>query len=101
MNHTRQYEPTVLIVACCFLQPVTSSGPRGSTARPYQDLPVIQELGRMLSLADKGVRRSAPVADDSKKWLEWGEFLQVVRQLKAEAAGQNPLSFLCQGVESG
>jgi hypothetical protein len=41
-----------------------------------------------MSLADKGVRKAPPVADDSKKWLEWSEFLGVVRRLRAEAAGR-------------
>ena len=66
------------------MQAVTAS----SRARPYQDLPVIQELGRLMSLAEKGIRRAPPVADDSKKWLEWSEFLGVVRQLRAEVAGK-------------
>ncbi|WIA30518.1 hypothetical protein OEZ86_000602 [Tetradesmus obliquus] len=55
--------------------------------RPYHDLEVVQELNAMQRTASKAAGRAARVADDSKKWLEWPDYLKMVSALRAECAG--------------
>ena len=55
---------------------------------PYHDIELVQELSRMMRTAQKASSRAPRVADESKKWLEWQEYLGLVRSLKAECAGR-------------
>ncbi|KIZ03806.1 hypothetical protein MNEG_4154 [Monoraphidium neglectum] len=62
-------------------------------AVPYSDLPVMAALKQLVSKAHKavkkarGARAAAPlVADERLKWLEWDEFLGLVRELHGECA---------------
>jgi hypothetical protein len=64
--------------ACC-LQP--------SAKPPYRDLGVMQELAAMMRTATQAAARAPLVADDTKKWLQWDEFLGFVQALRAECAG--------------
>eukprot|EP00879_Flechtneria_rotunda_P019576 GHRR01020568.1.p1 GENE.GHRR01020568.1~~GHRR01020568.1.p1 ORF type:complete len:296 (+),score=81.05 GHRR01020568.1:1616-2503(+) len=58
------------------------------TAKPsYRDLGVVQELANMLRAAHKAADHAPLVCDESKKWLEWDEFLGLVQALRAECAG--------------
>lgn len=54
----------------------------------YHDVELVQELSRMMRTAQKASSRAPRVADESKKWLEWPEYLGLVRSLKAECAGE-------------
>ena len=48
---------------------------------------VVRELARLQRAANLAASKAPLVADESKKWLEWDEFLDVVRALRAECAG--------------
>ncbi|MBI4783271.1 MAG: hypothetical protein HY785_18415 [Oscillatoriophycideae cyanobacterium NC_groundwater_1537_Pr4_S-0.65um_50_18] len=50
----------------------------------YQDIPVIVALRDLLVDKNQETKLEPPVADQSKKWLDWRDFLEVVEQL-----GQN------------
>jgi hypothetical protein len=58
-----------------------------SAKPPYRDLGVMQELAVMMRSAQKAAARAPLVADESKKWLQWEEFLVLVQALRAECAG--------------
>eukprot|EP00877_Chromochloris_zofingiensis_P012617 jgi/Chrzof1/7609/Cz02g30040.t1 len=53
----------------------------------YAQLPVMTALKQLVNDAFKAVKKAPLVSDESKKWLEWSEFLGVVRRLRAECAG--------------
>lgn len=59
----------------------------GDKLPPYHDLDVVRELARLQRAANLAASKAPLVADESKKWLEWDEFLDVVRALRAECAG--------------
>lgn len=67
------------VLLCLTLQPATKP--------PYRDLPVVQELANMLKVAQKAAVAAPLVSDESKKWLSWDEYLDWVRKLHAECAG--------------
>lgn len=54
----------------------------------YAQLPVMTALKQLVNDAFKAVKKAPLVSDESKKWLEWSEFLGVVRRLRAECAGK-------------
>jgi hypothetical protein len=47
----------------------------------------MQELATMMRTATQAAARAPLVADESKKWLQWDEFLGFVQALRAECAG--------------
>jgi competence protein ComGF len=47
----------------------------------------MQELAVMLRNAQQAAARAPLVADESKKWLQWDDFLCFVQALRAECAG--------------
>jgi len=53
-------------------------------ASDYQDIPVIQALRSARKKGARSATKTAGSIDESKKWLEWPEFLQLVQQLKQE-----------------
>ncbi len=54
----------------------------------YRDIPVIEALRQLQTVKSKEAGREPPVADESKKWLDWRDFLMVVEQLRQEC---NPI----------
>lgn len=68
----------------CWLQP-----PSTTKSRPYHDLEVVQELNAMQRAASKAAAGAERVADESKKWLEWEDYLAMVQRLRAECAGEH------------
>jgi hypothetical protein len=60
---------------------------QASASPPYRDLEVVQELANMLRGANRVALTAPLVADESKKWLEWPEYLGLVAALRKECAG--------------
>lgn len=79
---------TMVNVAKFLFQEHSQANPnRGD--RPFQDIELITELRGMSKTAKKRAATAAFVADSSKKWLDWDEFLQVVHTLRDECALRN------------
>jgi hypothetical protein len=61
-----------------------------STADPsygqksFEDIPLIREIRRLHTDANKRQTKAPRSSDEDKKWLSWTEYLQVVETLKAE-----------------
>lgn len=51
----------------------------------------------MLKVASKAAAAAPPAADESRKWLQWDEYLGMVRALRAECAG----GVQCAGGQGG
>ncbi len=57
-----------------------------STAKFYRDIPIIEQLRELLNNTEKRAKKHSKISDDSKKWLDWSEYLAAVEQLKQECA---------------
>ena len=55
---------------------------------PYHDLELVQELSRMMRASQRAAARAPRVAEESRKWLQWDEYMGLVRALKTECAGE-------------
>ncbi len=53
--------------------------------KPYSDIPVINELRKLSKDSRKRSKVASPPADESLKWLDWSQYLDVCRVLKQEA----------------
>lgn len=54
---------------------------------PYSDLPVMKALKNLVAKAHKASKKAPLVSDERLKWLEWSEFLALIRGLREECAG--------------
>ncbi|KAI8466409.1 MAG: hypothetical protein J3K34DRAFT_433844 [Monoraphidium minutum] len=61
--------------------------PANPRAAPYGDLPLMAALKQLVSKANKAGKKAPLVADERLKWLEWSEFLGLIRELKQDCAG--------------
>jgi hypothetical protein len=57
--------------------------------KAYGDLGVVRELRGLSKDARAAGRRAPPVGDERVKWLEWGDYLSLVDDLRAEVAGRD------------
>ena len=78
-------------IACCMLQLAkfifhSESRVRvGTGEQPYIDIPVVRELRVVLNQAVVQHNSEPERSDVSLKWLEWPDFLELVRKLKEAA----------------
>ncbi|GBF97947.1 hypothetical protein Rsub_10620 [Raphidocelis subcapitata] len=61
--------------------------PSNTREAPYSDLPVMRALKTLVAKAHKAAKKAPLVADERLKWLEWSEFLALIRELREECAG--------------
>lgn len=54
----------------------------------------MEELSRMLIVAKKAASGAPLVSDESKKWLTWAEYLDFVKALQEECAGNGTACLL-------
>lgn len=54
--------------------------------KPYSDLEVVRELRGLISAANKKAKVAPRVADEAAKWLDWPQYLNLVRELRRECA---------------
>lgn len=59
----------------------------GSGVLAYSDIPVVQEMRALQNMYRKQTKVEPRATDESKKFVEWPEFLWAVDELKRECAG--------------
>lgn len=74
-----------------FLYHYRSSVRPGSGVLPYADVPVVQEMRVMQNVYRKRQKMEPRAADESKKFVEWPEFLWAVDELRRECAGYDSI----------
>jgi hypothetical protein len=79
-----------LLAAAKFLHHGASAVRAGDGDKPYSDLDVVKELRALSSGARREGKTASRVSDESLKWLDWPEYLQVVRELRRECAAIAP-----------
>ena len=85
--HTEGLAVRALLSAAKFVHHSASTASPADGDKPYTDLPVVRELRAMSRAATAASRRAPRVADERAKWLEWGEYLDLVAELRTECAG--------------
>ena len=85
--HTEGLAVRALLAAAKCVHHSASTASPADGDKPYTDLPVVRELRAMSRAATAASRRSPRVADERAKWLEWGEYLDLVAELRTECAG--------------
>ena len=79
---------SALAAAKCVHHKASAARPRDGD-RAYADLGVVRELRGLSKDARAAGKRAPPAGDEAVKWLEWGEYLSLVAELKSEAAGRD------------
>ena len=79
---------SALAAAKCVHHKASASRPRDGD-RAYADLGVVRELRGLSKDARAAGKRAPPAGDEAVKWLEWGEYLSLVAELKSEVAGRD------------
>lgn len=59
-----------------------------STNQPYDDVPAIKELRKLQRDASRKQTAAGRSSDESKKWITWPQYLQVVKQLNVQLLQQ-------------
>lgn len=75
-----------VLFAAKFLYHDESAVEVNSSSRPYSDLTVVKELRTLIGTANKAYKVAPRVADETMKWLDWPEYLNLCRELKKECA---------------
>ena len=60
------------------------NGAQSSQASSLDNLPIIIELRKFHRLAGQAGKKANKSSDESKKWLDWHEYLDVIQLLKAD-----------------
>jgi len=84
--HTEGLAVRALLAAAKHVWHAESTARPADGDKPYSDLAVVRELRAMSKGARAAARTATRVADESAKWLEWGEYLDLVAELKSECA---------------
>ncbi|EJK46668.1 hypothetical protein THAOC_34649, partial [Thalassiosira oceanica] len=63
---------------------LVGNGAHSSQASSLDNLPIIIELRKFHRLAGLAGKKANKSSDESKKWLDWHEYLDVIQQLKAD-----------------
>lgn len=62
----------------------------GSGEKTYADLDVVKELRALINSRRKASKVAPRVADEKVKWLNWDEYLMIVKELKKETGALLP-----------
>ena len=78
-------------MTCCakYLYHDQSNAQPSEGDKPYHDVLVIRELRKLTHDVQSRAKVAEPVSNEKKKWLTWGEFLDVCDRLEQET-GLNP-----------
>ncbi|CAL5226027.1 g8835 [Coccomyxa viridis] len=80
-----------ILQAAKFLYGKESSTRPDEGEKSYNDLLIVRELRKMSSLSKRGEKTAPRVSEEELKWLNWPDFVQVVKELRRECAGKDNL----------
>jgi hypothetical protein len=79
-----------IMAAAKFLYHPDSNVVANSGDKPYQDLPVVKELRSMVNSGRQARKVASRTSEESLKWLDWPQYLALVKELKRECALLKP-----------